>query len=137
MSAFCHETGIGPAEVPVAVTTDKAEAERTVAPRLLAQLDWYGWVFTGDALFCQRHLCQQVLNAGGDSLLMVKDNQLEAVIAIRKYFDPPPALAGFPRFGWRTARTINTKHGRRPEIRDLTAWSDWPGVGRVYRMECT
>jgi hypothetical protein len=38
----------------------------TVAPALLARLPWPGRVLTGEALLCQRHLCQQVLDAGGD-----------------------------------------------------------------------
>lgn len=143
LSAFCHETGIVLGQVPITVTTDKAEAELTVAPTLLEQVDWHGRVLTGDALFCQRNLCQQVLAAGGDYLLLVKDNQPALSEAIRQDFDPPPTLAGFPRDDWRTARTIDTQHGRRPEVReliastDLTAWSDWPGLAQVFRVERT
>jgi len=143
LSAFCHDTGIVLGQVPITVTSDKAEAELTVAPRLLEQIDWHRRVLTGDALFCQRGLCQQVLNAGGDYLLITKDNQHELHTAIQDYFDPPPALAGFPRDDWRTAQTIDTGHGRGVERReliastDLTAWSDWPGLAQVFRVERT
>lgn len=143
LSAFCHETGIVLGHVPITVTADKAEAELTAAPGLLEQIDWHGRVLTGDALFCQRQLCQQVLDAGGDYLLLVKDNQRTVHEAIDQYFDPPPALAGFPRDDWRSARTIDTGHGRRPEVReliastDLTSWSDWPGLAQVFRVERT
>ena len=44
---------------------DKAEAELTVAPALLARLDWRGRVLTGDALFCQRACAAQVLRGRG------------------------------------------------------------------------
>ena len=54
---------------------DKAEAELTVTPALLARIDWCGRVLTGDALFYQRALCTQVRAAGGDYLLLVKANQ--------------------------------------------------------------
>jgi hypothetical protein len=54
---------------------EKAEAELTVAPRLIARIGWRGRVLTGDALFCQRNLCEQVCDAGGDYLLIVKENQ--------------------------------------------------------------
>ncbi len=66
LSAFCHEHGVVLAHEPIdaAVGTDKAEL--TVAPTLIDRLDWHGRVLTGDALFCQRTLCQQVGNAGGD-----------------------------------------------------------------------
>lgn len=143
LSAFCHETGIVLGQVPITVTTDKAEAELTVAPVLLDQLDWQGRVLTGDALFCQRQLCQRVLDAGGNYLLITKDNQHALHTAIREYFDPPPVLAGFPRDDWRTARTVETGHGRGVERReliastDLTDWSDWPGLAQVFRVERT
>ncbi|HYI24442.1 MAG TPA: ISAs1 family transposase [Thermomicrobiales bacterium] len=91
LTAFCHETGIVLAHEPIVATGDKAEAELTVAPSLLARVDWPGRVLTGDALFCQRTLCQQVLDAGGDYLLLVKDNQPALHEAITTWFDPPPA----------------------------------------------
>ena len=143
LSAFCHETGLVLAQVPITVTADKAEAELTVAPTLLDRLAWPGRVLTGDALFCQRNLCQQVLNAGGDYLLLVKDNQPALHEAISQWFDPPPTLTRIPRDDWRTTQTIDTGHGRRPEVRtliastDLTAWSDWPGLAQVFRIERT
>jgi DDE_Tnp_1-associated len=57
------------AHEPLAQGAEKGEAgeaELTVAPALLARLPWPGRVLTGEARFCQRHLCQQVLDAGGD-----------------------------------------------------------------------
>jgi predicted transposase YbfD/YdcC len=143
LSAFCHEAGVVLAHEPIAVTTAKAEAELTVAPALVERLDWHGRVLTGDALFCQRSLCTQVLAAGGDYLLLVKDTQPALHEAIRLWFDPPPALARRPVADWRTTRTIDTGHGRRPEVRDLVASTDlntylaWPGVAQVVRIERT
>jgi hypothetical protein len=98
---FCHEAGIVLAHEPIATGGDKAEAELTVAPTLLAQLDWGGRVLTGDARFCQRAPCAQGLEAGGDYLLLVKDNQsaLHKVIAL--WFDPPPVLTRRPVADWR------------------------------------
>lgn len=143
LTAYCHATGMVIGQMPIAVTTTKAEAELTVASQLVDQIDWRGRVLTGDALFCQRSLCQQVLDAGGDYLLITKGNQPELETAIREYFDPPPALAGFPRDDWRTAFTVDTGHGRGADRRDLiattdlTAWSDWPGLTQVFRIERT
>jgi hypothetical protein len=143
LSAFCHETGLVLAHAPITATGDKTEAELTVAPALLARVDWHGRVLTGDALFCQRSLCQQVLDAGGDYLLLVKDNQSALHEAIRLWFDPPPALARRPVTDWRTTQTIDIGHGRRPEVRELIASTDlntyleWPGVAQVVRVERT
>lgn len=143
LSAFCHEQGIVLAHEPITVRADKAEAELTVAPDVLARLDWPGRVLTGDALFCQRALCTQVRAAGGDYLFLVKENQPALHEAIALLFDPPPVLARRPLADLRTTRTIDTKHGRRPEIRelcastDLTTYLDWPGLAQVFRIERT
>ena len=47
-----------------------------------------GRLITGDAIFCQRDLCQQVVQDGGDYLLAVKDNQPELKAAIEAEFQP-------------------------------------------------
>jgi DDE_Tnp_1-associated len=64
LTAFCHDHGVVLAQAPVEQGADKGEAELTVAPAVLARVAWPGRVLTGDALFCQRRLCQQVLDAG-------------------------------------------------------------------------
>ena len=45
-----------------------------------------GNVITGDALYCQRDYCQQLLDAGGDYLVIVKKNQRELYDAIALAF---------------------------------------------------
>lgn len=143
LSAFCHESGLVLAHEPIARGADKAEAELTVAPALLARLDWRGRVLTGDALFCQRHLCRQVRDAGGDYLLLVKDNQPTLHHDIRLLFDPPPADAPLPLLDRREARTLDRGHGRTDERRhlvastDLAGYLDWPGLAQVFRLERT
>lgn len=42
LSAFCQETAIVLAQLPITVAADKAEAELKVAPALVAQFDWHG-----------------------------------------------------------------------------------------------
>jgi len=54
---------------------DEHDAELLSAPRLLAELPLKGAVVTGDALYCQRALCQQIVAAGGDYVVIVKGNQ--------------------------------------------------------------
>lgn len=141
LSAVDHATGLVLAQVPIAHRGDKAAAELSVAPQVIAQLDWLGRVLTGDALFCQRPLCQQVLDAGGDYLLLVKANQPTLFHDLQRLFDPPwPAL---PLLDRREARTVDHGHGRYDDTRhliastDLTAYLDWPGVAQVFRLERT
>ena len=143
LSAFCHEVGVVLAHEPIERGTDKAEAELSVAPDLIARIDWRGRVLTGDALFCQRQLCRQVSAAGGDYLLLVKDNQPTLLADIQLRFDPPPALAARSLQDRREGRTCDRGHGRRDEVRhvvastDLNAYLDWPRLAQVFRLERT
>jgi predicted transposase YbfD/YdcC len=117
---------------------------KTVAPALSAPLDRRGRVLTGDALFCQRHLCQQVLAAGGDYLLLVKEHQPTLHEDIRLLFEPPAAgPPPLPLLDRREALTVERGHGRTDDRRhliastDLTGYSDWPGLAQVFRRERT
>jgi predicted transposase YbfD/YdcC len=143
LSAFCHDAGIVLAHEPIAAGSDKAEAELTVAPALLARIAWPGRVLTGDALFCQRSLCQQVLAAGGHYLVLVKENQGTLHGDLQLLFDPPASFPTAPLTDCRVARTLESGHGRRGERRELIAstdlgdYLDWPGVQQVFRLERT
>jgi predicted transposase YbfD/YdcC len=143
LSALLHDYGIVLAVEPIENKgqTDKAEAELTVAPALIERIDWQGRVLTGDALFCQRNLCQKVLDAGGDYLLIVKENQPTLHEDLRLLFDPP--FGALPLDDCRQAQTIDHGHGRHQDTRrliastDLVGYSDWPGLSQVFRLERT
>jgi predicted transposase YbfD/YdcC len=141
LSAFCHDAGIVLAHEPIAAGPVKAEAELTVAPALLARLDWRGRVLTGDALFCQTALCAQVQAAGGDYVFVVKENQGTLYRDIQLLFDPPSTVPAAPLTDCRVARTLESGHGRRMERRellvstDLTGYLAWPGARQVFRLE--
>lgn len=143
LSAVCHRTGLVLAHEAVDVDreTDRAEAELTVAPALIAQIDWHNRVLTGDALYCQRSLCQQVRAAGGEYLLAVKSNQPQLFADIQLLFDPPTTLHTLPLHDRRQTETIEYGHGRTRERRILTAstdlagYLDWPGQAQVLRIE--
>jgi predicted transposase YbfD/YdcC len=142
LTAYCHEAGLVLAVVPITTLAEKAEAELTVAPALVAQVDWDGRVLTGDALFCQRNLCAQVRAAGGDYLVMVKMNQPTLHDDIAFLFDPP--LPALPLDDRREAQTFMPGgHGRHAEGRsliastDLVGYTDWPGLAQVFRLERT
>jgi predicted transposase YbfD/YdcC len=143
LSAFCHEDGIVLAHEPIAAGADKAEAELTVAPALLDRIDWRGRVLTGDALLCQTAVCERVVQAGGDYLLIVKENQGALDRDIALLFDPPPPVPAAPLTDRRVAHTLENGHGRTMERRelvastDLTDYLDWPGAQQVFRLERT
>lgn len=142
LAAVLHETGIVLAQEPITSGSDKAQAELTVAPALVTRLAWSGRVLTGDALCCQRRLCQQVLTAGGDYLLPVKDNQPSLLRVITWLFEPPSSREQpLPLLDQRVVRTMERGHGRTHDTRILTAtsdlagYSDWPGLAQVFRLE--
>ena len=141
LSAFCHDYGIVLSQAPIAHATDKAEAELTVAPEVIAALDWQHRVLTGDALFCQRTLCREVVEREGDYLLLVKENQPTLFDDIRLLFEPPDRSVTLT--DRREATTIDYGHGRRADTRhliastDLVGYLDWPGHAQVFRWERT
>jgi predicted transposase YbfD/YdcC len=144
LTAFCHEHGVALAQEAIDAGAAKAEAELTVAPALIARLDWRGRVLTGDALFCQRHLCGQVVDAGGDYLVLVRENQPTLLQDIALLFDPPADLpAPLPLLDRREAVTLEQGHGRTHDRRHLVASTDlagylaWPGLAQVFRLERT
>jgi hypothetical protein len=54
---------------------DAKTNEHKAALQLLGILPVKGCIFTGDAAFCQRDFCEEVIDGGGDYVLIAKDNQ--------------------------------------------------------------
>jgi predicted transposase YbfD/YdcC len=120
--------------------TAKQEAELSVAPRLLEQVQGYlrGRLVSGDALYCQKALCRQVRAAGAHYLFAVKANQPDLLDDVALLFADPPPGEVFLKASTRT------KHGGRLEARHLRAsatlaaylqQAGWPDVGLVLAVE--
>lgn len=71
LAAVDHQTGCVLSQCRV----DEKTNEHKAALELLQTLVLEGRVIVGDAMFCQRELCQQVLDSGGHYFLAVKANQ--------------------------------------------------------------
>jgi hypothetical protein len=71
LAAVDHQTGSVLSQCRVSDKTNEHKA----ALELLKMMVLSGRVIVGDAMFCQRDLCQQTLDSGGDYLVAVKDNQ--------------------------------------------------------------
>ena len=84
LSLFAQQTGYVLSQMRV----DDKTNEITAAPELLRTLLLKGKVITADALLCQREISQQIIDSGGDYLLVVKDNQPELKQAIAAEFQP-------------------------------------------------
>src|SRR5437667_155299 len=121
----------------------KQKSEPAVAYRLIEQIDWKGKILTGDALYCQRRLCELLFRAGGDYLFIVKANQPQLFEDLRLLFAPPEpakrAGVGILRLPEQHAQTTDKGHGRL-EIRsirvssELKGYSDWPGLEQVFEI---
>lgn len=84
LSLLDHETGGVLAQLKMPAGTNEHKA----ALDLLRSICLQGRVITGDAMFCQRDLCQQIIDSGGHYLFTVKDNQPELKKAIEAEFQP-------------------------------------------------
>jgi predicted transposase YbfD/YdcC len=147
VSAFCHDlAGI---LSQLVVDAQHQEAELTVAPEAIRQIDWQGRVLTGDALYCQQALCRQVVEAGGDYLVIVKQNQPNLLADIAQVFAPLTAeelactgVQTVQPLAFQSYRTVEKGHGRIEErqIRvsnELAGYSSWPYLEQVFEYTRT
>lgn len=121
--------------------TKKAN-ELTIAPSLLKCLRLEGVLVSGDAMFAQRSLSIQIVEAGGDYLWVVKDNQPTLYDDLRLLFGPQPhALPGTSVIpdDFVHARTLDLGHGRLDE-RILTTsgllsgYCGWPYLAQAFEV---
>ncbi len=97
---------------------------------------------TGDAMFAQRELSLHIVQAGGDYVWTVKDNQSDLKQDVEFLFQPEQTVKGFSpgTKDFRTATTTEKGHGRL-ERRTLTVstelkgYLDWPGAEQVFKLE--
>ncbi len=138
LAAYLPQEGWVLLQVEVATKANEIVA----APRLLKSLDLRDKIVTGDALLAQRELSIQIVEAGGDYVWTVKDNQPQLLQDIQTLFAPEPVVKGFSPAShddFRIAQTVDKGHGRL-EQRTLTASSalqgylDWPYAAQVFRL---
>ena len=130
LSVLAHRLGLTLTQQAVAAKTNEIKEVETV----LSQIVLAGRVVTMDALLTQRQVAQTIVDAGGDYVMIVKDNQPQLKADIELAFTLPPA-------GDRqeSVRTVDVGHGR-IETRNLTTsealvgYSDWPGLAQVFEV---
>lgn len=138
VAVYLPDQGVTLAQIAV----DQKTNEITVVPTLLSQVDLTGMVVTGDAMQCQQTLSRQIVDAGGDYLWTVKENQPMLLADIQQVFAPSTPLPGWsdPAPDWQTARTVEAGHGRIEErmitVSSMLAdYTPWPGLAQVFRLE--
>ncbi len=126
VSAFVHENRAVFGQLAV----DCKENEIVAIPKLLAMLDLTGATVTIDAMGCQTAIAEQVVAAGGDYVLAVKDNQPTLHDRIERNANDL-LLERFKGVRHGHCRTVDGDHGR-VETRDVwvTDELDWLGPER-------
>ena len=71
LSLLAHESGLSLAQAAVPNGVEEKTNEHKAALWLLEGLALEGRLVTGDAMFCQRDFCQQVIDARGDYLVFL------------------------------------------------------------------
>jgi predicted transposase YbfD/YdcC len=106
---------------------DEKSNETTAIPALLERIDVKGALVSIDAMGCNANIAQNILDAGADYLLAVKDNQPTLHSDVKSYFDTAPC-AEVER-----CETVGKEHGRL-EIRTHTVSHsvDWIASERSY-----
>jgi predicted transposase YbfD/YdcC len=138
LAAYVPETGVVLMQIEVECKTNEIIA----APKLLSYLDLTGCVVTGDAMFTQRELCIQIVEAGGHFVLPVKGNQKTLHQAIAEAFMPASVAKGHQPIGLEElfVSEMSIGHGR-IETRyltvtaDLNDYLDFPHVQQVFRLQ--
>jgi predicted transposase YbfD/YdcC len=109
-----HLVSAWASEVQLSLGEEAVEAksnELTAIPRLLELLELKGALVTMDALGCQKSFTKQIVEAGGDYLLAVKENQPHLLADIRECLSQ--ALEGdFEAVGGDSAELEERGHGR-------------------------
>ena len=92
LSVMAHRAGLTLAQKDVGEKTNEHKAALPLLRRLVLK----GRVVTGDAIFCQRDLCREIVENKGHYFFAVKENQPGLLQDIRDAFNPPPDAAFSP-----------------------------------------
>ena len=138
LAAFVPDEGVVLAQAAV----ERKENEIVVAPMLLARLPLAGVVVVGDALHTQRDISTTIVQANGDFLWFVDQNQPTLLDDISQLFVEPEVSKGWslPATDFETARSCESGHGR-VEERIITVssmlkdYTPWPYLAQVFKLE--
>lgn len=124
------------------VAVDCKSNEITAIPLLLRLLDVKGALVTIDAMGCQKDIAAQIVDAGGDYVLTVKENQKGLYEDIMASF-AQAAETGFQGYDWDSFQTEERGHGRYETrlyrvmynlegITDRALWKNLTAIGTCF-----
>lgn len=136
VSAWCTENGLVFGQEAV----DAKSNEITAIPKLLELLDLKGATVSIDAIGCQKAIAQQIVDAGADYVLSVKDNQPKLHTALHERFLRIFETEEFDAAGMRKLILNDNTHGRTVQRQYFIApvpedWEEfravWPGIRSI------
>ena len=138
LALFATDTGVVVGQMAV----DEKANEIVVAPELLKTVNLKGRLISGDAMFAQQKLSQQIVEAEGDYVWVVKDNHPTLRASIERLFTPEAHSKTHSSLStdFQVASSLDKGHGRL-EWRSLStsallnAYANWEGLGQVFKIE--
>lgn len=113
--------------------TETKGKELVVGPAVLKKVSLKGHIVTGDAMFTQKKICEQITQNGGGYVFTAKGNQEQLEEAIRLYFADLPFKANIQK------HTMSTYWKGRKEKRtlsmsqELNEYVRWPGLTHTWQ----
>lgn len=134
VSAWASDNGLSLGQM----ATEEKSNEITVIPELIERIDVKGAIVTIDAMGCQKEIAQKIVDAQGDYVLAVKDNQPKLHEAIQEVFSDEHQgdLVKMPH---RQHQTTDNGHGRKDKRyyllaklpQDFPLKDQWPGLKAI------
>lgn len=131
LSLVAHESRLTVAQAEVPHGVDDKTNEHKAAMRLLTGLVLEGRLITGDAMFCQRDLSRQVLDAKGHYIWFVKENQPTLLADIKAALAPSAEGAFSPS----AAADLASCDGHGDDPREGTRPTGASDVARHHGLE--
>jgi len=112
---------------------DEKSNEITAIPLLLEKLDVSGNIITLDAMGCQRSICEDIVDRGGDYVISLKGNQGTLHEDVRVFFEKEKVNVD------QTWQEVDKGHGRVEQrtchVSDAIEWlqerHSWPGLKSI------
>lgn len=124
------------------VKTDEKSNEITAVPKLLEMLELSGCIVTIDAMGCQKHIAEQILEKGANYMLALKANHENLYEEVRSYFDEA-SQHNIEDYDIDTCETVDGGHGRvetrRCYVCSKIDWleekKNWQGLTSIVKVE--
>jgi hypothetical protein len=128
------ETGIVLQQIPIGTKTNEVGALKPFLTEVICK----GRVITADAAQSYHEFPRLIKRAGGEAILIIKDNTPSALADLELFFEDQQA----DRSTWQSFTQVEKGHGRL-ECRSILAspdlnglfFQDWGEIGQVFRLQ--